>query len=217
MSRLRRRIPGTTPIDAPAGSLAESAAATLNRGGPIEREQLLFHVTMKRRIRPLPDVLHIAVLHGVVMNVVDVAPQIEIVAYRMFPESPLPYSSFSLLPRGVTQARCVREESFDEPPSGRVVRIFLGQRPDAVDVIGQDDDRSKRKWMAPPTLTQRHAENRDAIGECGGAALAQRRRKEVRCSRDAVAAIADHRPRVPLAGGRDIDRLVDGSVFYCPE
>src|SRR6266540_2753302 len=76
------------------------------------------------------------VLHGIEVNVFHVSLQIEIIAYRVFPESSLPQASFAFRCFRAPQPCHAGKRRFNEAPSNRVVRIALGQRPDAMHVIG---------------------------------------------------------------------------------
>ena len=50
-----------------------------------------------RRPRPILDHANQAMFHRIAVNIVDVPLQILFIPYLMFPETPLPYTTFSLL------------------------------------------------------------------------------------------------------------------------
>ncbi len=83
---------------------------------------------------------------GVVMDVIHMAGKVGLVAYPMFPISMLPDGLFAVLP-----SRCVGcvpecvgamlgKSGLAQTPAGREVGIVGRQGPDAVEMIGHDDD-----------------------------------------------------------------------------
>jgi len=75
-------------------------------------------------MRPIAHPLHQAMLHGIVVNVIDMPGKVVIVANRVLPTSPLPKRKLAIgvalnVLAGIEQAPA--EVSFDAPPSGREV------------------------------------------------------------------------------------------------
>jgi len=60
------------------------------------------HKPMVRRPRPIFNSLCQPMLDRIIMNIIDVPVQIILVAYLMFPETPLPDAAFSLFLSGQT-------------------------------------------------------------------------------------------------------------------
>jgi hypothetical protein len=55
---------------------------------------------MERRIRPIGDAVHMAVLHRIPMDVIEMPVEILLIAKRVFPKTPLPYRAFPVLGLG---------------------------------------------------------------------------------------------------------------------
>ncbi len=87
-----------------------------------------------------------AVFHGIVMNVFDVAGVIIFVTQQVFPITMLPQGLFLFgfacrVGRGAQGVGVMfGEPSFDKPPAGGEIGIVSGQCPDAMQVVGQDDE-----------------------------------------------------------------------------
>jgi hypothetical protein len=57
---------------------------------PLTRIHPLTHVAMKRRIRPIRHSLHMPVLDGIVMGIINVRGIVAFIAQRVLPKAPLP-------------------------------------------------------------------------------------------------------------------------------
>jgi len=71
-------------------------------------------------------------LHGIEMDVVDMALEITLVANRMFPETTLPQRNLSAPVARDRRSKLddpVRKPAFDKAQSNRVVRISFRQGP----------------------------------------------------------------------------------------
>lgn len=101
-------------------------------------------------MRPFIDILHESMLHRVAVNVIDVLFKVIVVADRVFPEPPLPKTALAFAPSGrfVWRRDRAREMTFQQSPPGRNVLVIRRHRPNAVKMIGQDDDRDRLEWMA---------------------------------------------------------------------
>ena len=144
------------------------------------------------------------VLHGIEVNVFHVSLQIEIIAYRVFPESPLPQASFAFRCFRAPQRCHAGKRRFNEAPSNRVVRIALGQRPDAMHVIGQYNYGRQRERVPEATRAHHRTKSDDLVRERGGMTVEQRYREEVRGAGDPITAVTNHRRRVPRRQAFDI-------------
>jgi hypothetical protein len=76
--------------------LTERSIAIRDIAGPIFRISFEFHHTMERRLRPIPDPCHEAMLDRVDVDVIDVTREIVRVANGMFPITPLPDAALGL-------------------------------------------------------------------------------------------------------------------------
>ena len=65
--------------------------------GPVFREQTGAHVPMKRRIRPVPNALHMAMFYRVDIAIFQMTPMVTLVAYGMLPKTPLPDAALATL------------------------------------------------------------------------------------------------------------------------
>lgn len=81
------------------------------------------------------------------MGVLDVASEIPLVAYVVFPIATLPDGAFAAGHATWRFTSCVdswynvaREPALDGAPADGEIGIVGGQRPDAMQVVGQDDD-----------------------------------------------------------------------------
>jgi hypothetical protein len=99
---------------------------------------------MKRTPFPIPDPRDQPVLDRVEMQVIHAPLEIGIVSNLMFPEPALPNAAFTphcsrgAQPRVVLQGvRGLAAELFDHVPAQAIIAIVFGQRPDGVQVVGQ--------------------------------------------------------------------------------
>ena len=104
---------------------------------------------MKARVGPLCHPLHVPVLYGIEVDVVDVSGIVCLVSNAVLPESPLPDAAFaSFAPDRaffLAAHEVVRERAFHDVPARREIMIARRQAPDAMKVFGQDDDRIDRE------------------------------------------------------------------------
>jgi hypothetical protein len=136
-----------------------------------------------------------AVLDGIVVDVIDVAGEIVIVADQMLPEPPLPELIFAPLVTGernpVTSQRPA-EASLDGAPAVLVIGVAGRQGPQGVQVIGKHDDRVNGKGALAPHAAQDLPQELGSPGEKIGPPVAQGDGEEVRSAGDAGAPVADH-------------------------
>ena len=100
---------------------------------------------MKRGPRPIAHSQYMGVFQWVVVNIVDAAFQITLVATRMLPKTGLPQHSLapSVTARGyVDDSLQVRLSKvfLDLLPTYRVVGVACRQRPHRMEVIGKQDN-----------------------------------------------------------------------------
>jgi len=103
------------------------------------------------------------------MDVIDVAGKVGFIAYLMFPISMLPDGLFALdQPRriGRMEERCramFGEAGFDQTPARREVGIIGWQGPDAVKMVGHDDDGIDAEWTRSADGPEGIAQDSDGI------------------------------------------------------
>src|SRR4051812_1254613 len=96
-------------------------------------------------MRPIYRSTHMSMLDRIVMNVVRVTLEVSLIANRMLPETMLPDAAFSGRDPSARQAftfwDAARECRLDSMPSRRKVGIAWRQRPRAVQMVRQHDNR----------------------------------------------------------------------------
>jgi hypothetical protein len=152
--------------------------------------------SMKRGIRPFDNSLAISVLYRIEMNVVEMRPQIFLVANPVFPESALPYAGLApTLPTCAACSRCrklAREATFDHAPAHGIVDIAFRHVPECMHVFRQNHPRDHFERHALTRLSHRTAKIVDTIDQQRRGAIAQRDGKKVRPARGPVASIVRH-------------------------
>ena len=103
-------------------------------------------------MRPVPDAFYPAMLDGIPVDVIDVPFEILVVANYVFPVSTLPDTSLppfsTALGAFFTGRDGSRKSRLYQSPAYLVVRITLGQGPDAMQVLRQNDNRIDFEGMA---------------------------------------------------------------------
>ncbi len=107
---------------------------------------------MKRRVRPIHRLRRISVFHRVVVDVVDMMPEIIVAFDPMFPVTALPNAAFaSRNPNHRTSfgfRQTQAEIRFDTTPASREIGIARRQPPDPMHMIRQYHPRNDREWTA---------------------------------------------------------------------
>ena len=96
---------------------------------------------MKATMRPVRDARNVSMLDRVVVDVIDMALKIGVIANSVLPVATLPDALLSARDfafRSRPRIESSRESTLDEIPAGGEILIMLGQYPDSVDMIGQD-------------------------------------------------------------------------------
>ena len=140
-------------------------STTTAHAQPVATVVSIAHETAKCRVGPLMRTPGHSVLDRVVVDVVTQPFIFSLVSYAMLPESPVPHSTLR-----VTKARSAspgfatttaqesgREIALDQAPTRRVVVISVRQDPDAMEMIGQENNGIESEW--PPSA---HAHDRFA-------------------------------------------------------
>jgi hypothetical protein len=128
----------------------ELAGEVTDIATPIGRQQPILDVAMERAVWPIADPCDMAVFDRIVVDVVDVPLKIGVVPDRMLPITALPDSSFTprrlarRAPRSLVET--TRKARLDQAPARWVVGVVGRQRPDGVEVVGQDADSDRFKW-----------------------------------------------------------------------
>jgi len=115
---------------------------------------------MDRRPAPVERIGNQAVLHQVVVNVIDVSGEIVVVADQVFPEAPLPEIIFAAPvahERRAVANQPATERRLDRPPASRKVGVALRQGPERVQMVRQDDGGVDGEGSLPPAsrITER--------------------------------------------------------------
>ena len=108
---------------------------------------------MERAVRPGVRAIDVAMLHRVVMDVIQMAIAVGFIADGVFPEAPLPDAARSLAEPGARSRLLAaaageersREGGFDGCDSAGKIGIAIGQRDQKMQMIVQQDDRTQHK------------------------------------------------------------------------
>ena len=98
----------------------------------------------KCRVGPIARRGHQSMFDWVDVDVIEVRLEISLVANGVFPESPLPDALFAFGTPALAPVRkfmCLeigaRERLLDQAPSGREIRVAIGQRPERMEMVGK--------------------------------------------------------------------------------
>ena len=166
---------------------------------PIAMNSTHRDITMKRGIRPCRNAVGQAVFDRVVMNVIDMRPQIVVVADRVLPETPGPQRG---LPATAPWNACatglqrLRESALEDLQASRIPIIAFGQTPDSMQVIRQHHHRNDLERAFRSGLPQRPTQGVDLLDQRPRRAIRQRQREEICAPGDTIASIEHHRSRV---------------------
>jgi hypothetical protein len=177
---------------------------------PIRGQYAFSNETMERRMRPVAYAGHMAVLHGVEMNVIVAIAQVALVANRMFPISPLRNTALALRQTATGAAfiagNLARKIRLDAVPTARDIRIAFGKRPDAAQVLRQNHARHHRIGPLGARRAECAPERIDPLHQQSTPALQQIHGEEVGPSRHPQTSIIRHAdsmpppPRAPAVG-----------------
>ena len=130
------------------------------------------------------------------MHVVQMRGIITIIAYRMFPEPPLPNSAFASGPANRRQSLGCRQRfgkcNLDCFPANRIVGVTRRKCPYTVQMIGQNDPSINVKWMPGAGSPHGGPQSFYMIGQQAEPAFQQVYGKEVSSTGNAIAAIVGH-------------------------
>jgi hypothetical protein len=100
-----------------------------------------------------------AVLDRVEVNGIEMAPHVVPVAQRVLPMSPLPNPALAFGDAAgrdpLAAGQTMRKGTLDQASPQREIRIALGQSPDHVQVVGQDDSSFEGEGMPSPHPAKR--------------------------------------------------------------
>jgi hypothetical protein len=100
-------------------------------------------------MRPIGYARDVPMLHWIEMNVVDMALKIGVIANRMLPISTLPNTLLSLVDLACgsrPRIEAARKAALDQAPTRREIGVIFRQRPNCVNVIGQDANPDRFEW-----------------------------------------------------------------------
>ena len=140
-------------------------------GTPIRRVKAFFHPAHERAVRPFPHCLTMAVLYGIVMDVIHMPAPILFISDRMFPKAPLPYRSFPLAlarrRRWGCNANTTRTEiSLDAAPARRIIIVSPRQAPQRMQMIRENHNRIDLERVFFPFPPECVAQALDIFRQC---------------------------------------------------
>jgi hypothetical protein len=165
---------------------------------------------VERRKRPILRPNRMAMLDRVEVDVIAVPDKIVLAAQCMLSIAPLPDPALAF--RGaagrdrLTRRQGVCEGRFDQPPSRGEIGIRLRQRPDHMQMVGQDHGGFDRERMARSYRAERRPQQPDVLGQQRQPTVGEIDREETARAGEEVAAIVRQRA----------DRI-DGDGFRCAQ
>jgi hypothetical protein len=116
---------------------------------PVHRIKPLSNADFERRVGPVCNVRDIAVFDRIEMDVIHMRGEVGIVAYAVLPKTPLPNSALLMTPSRLRKTLIGRKapskDRLDQAPAGRKIVVTGRERPDTVEMVGQDHPRIDRK------------------------------------------------------------------------
>jgi len=150
---------------------------------PIGWIDTVFDKAMKARMGPVGHAGDVPVFDRIVVEIVAVNIEIPLIANRMFPEPALPNAPFAFLLSSIRQPFPRREGSgkrcLDQPPSRGVVRIVRRQGPQAMKMVGEDNDSVDVKRSLPPHGSEGGAQGVNMFREQAAVAFQEGDREKV--------------------------------------
>src|SRR5690606_4298250 len=102
-------------------------------GRPIVGDDAVADVAMDGRMRPVAGAAHVAMLHRIDVDVVDMRPQVTLIANSMLPEPALPDAAFTFVfaagGNHLSLWNRSGESALDQGPAPGEIRIVFRQRP----------------------------------------------------------------------------------------
>lgn len=195
--RSRRQAPRKSSR---AGVASRSALAELTDrlgvAAPIDRKHARAHVAMKRRIRPIADPRDQPMFERIDVAIFNMPRVVSLIADQMLPEPPLPDAAFAARPANRADPflfwQRFRKAALDQPPAGRKIAVAGWQRPDSVQMVGQDDKCVDSEGMTLPRRGDRLAQAGNLVHEQGLPPLQQVDREEKASAGDVRAMIVRH-------------------------
>ena len=122
-------------------SLPKTHYCRFFRSAPIQWQPSIPHITVKRRKRPIADIVAQSMFDWIEMNIVRATLQIRFVAHGVFVKTPLPNTAFVpplFTGRQVFSTReMCGEFGFNQPPAQGIIRIVGRQRLNGVNMVRQ--------------------------------------------------------------------------------
>jgi len=166
------------------------------RSAPIDRVVAATDETLERRKSPISGTLRPVMLDRVVVDVVEMALIVSLVANCVLPEASLPDSAFALRHARITHNFATRdvprENALDMRPANSVVRVTRRQGPDAVQMIWKHDDRIHIKRPCLFRGAQCSAQHVDPIRKQRRSSISEHYSEEKASARNDCTAIVRH-------------------------
>ncbi len=154
------------------------------------------HAFVKRRIWPIRWMRNETMLHRIEMHVIHMGAIIPLITNGMFPKTLLPnappLTRQNLGPFQFRIRQGFGKPLFDGAPPAGIIRIIFRQGPYAMQVVRQNHPRIRMKWRRPANRTNGGPERFDFPHQQVRPVVCQIYSKEVRSSRNAIAAIVGH-------------------------
>lgn len=170
---------------------------------PIQCQNSVRDVAVKRRIRPFHRARYVTMLAGIPMNVVHVPRKIVIVPNQMFPITSLPDTPLSLGNTAgidpLTWRQAARNPRLDQRPAAGIIHIPVGQGPQGVEVVGQDHDGIDGKGVTFPHTAHHSAQNVHVFNQQATPPIDQIDREEIGGTRH-MGTTVEHRSFTPKRG-----------------
>ena len=101
---------------------------------------------------PILGTLHPSMLDRVPVNIIDVPLEIPVITDHVLPIAALPNTTLTSLDTTFRSSFAPRDLAgkprFDQRLAHLIVRIIVRQGPDAVEMLGKNDNRVNREWMS---------------------------------------------------------------------
>ena len=135
-------------------------------------------------------------LHRVEMNIVDMPSEIAFIAQRVLPIAPLPDAALALAAaacgNSLTSWQRMRKPRFDQSPARREIGVPLGQTPDRMQMIGQDDNCLDAERMIGLRFAKRRTQCADMFGEQARPSLREINGEEEAAAWNKIAPVLRH-------------------------
>ena len=168
---------------------------------PVGRQNTFSNKTMERRMRPVGDSRHQAMLHRIDMDVIDVIVEVAFVSDQMLPVAALPDAAFRFPDTRNRYMFSGRHKPgkflFDQHPACREITIIPRQRPDSMQMFWQDHPCNGLERMIAAHLMHTCTQRIDPLEKQKPGTIRKIHGEEIRAARHPHSSIVRHAARVP--------------------